>query len=53
MVLVDGTEEGKKATAGTEEGSGMPKACRCSKYWGEYSTFKRIGLDWIGLDIIV
>ena len=32
MVLVDGTEDGKKGAAGAEEGSGMPKACRYCRY---------------------
>ena len=54
MVLVDGTEDGKKGAAGAEEGSGMPKACRYCRYEQTNNmyiyVFIIIWLDWLRCD---
>ena len=54
MVLVDGTEDGKKGAAGAEEGSGMPKACRYCRYEQTNNMYIYvyiiIWLDWLRCD---
>ena len=52
MVLVDGTEVGKKGAAGAEEGSGMPKACRYCRHEQIIYIYVYIiiWLDWLRCD---